>query len=243
MLSELRMPVMDGFHFLSYLMDHGFELPIVLASAPGAQQPLHYVLAPGRGIACPLSSSRPSRGCQELHASRASSNAMRHGVTLVEFLRYCFEQRQTHVLEVSAGEHTAELHLTFGQLTHACGEGREGLPVLLEMMGWKEPCLRILPKLPGTRNSITEAMEPLLRQAETLQSLSSDPSLVPEAPRSPSTTDQGRSWLSGWMRSWLADLLHAHSLSVFSPRMRRDPGLFDVVSSGRGEAGAESPAR
>ena len=37
MLRQLSMPVLDGFHFLSYLMDHGFDLPVLLSNAPDSE--------------------------------------------------------------------------------------------------------------------------------------------------------------------------------------------------------------
>lgn len=161
-LTQLCMPVLDGFHFLAYLMDRCCELPIVLHNAPDSDDTRQYVLEPRASSLLPTPTGR--------RPWRPWANRVLHlGVTLVDFLRFCEEEHQTRVLEVASDRRTARFHLTFGKLIHAGYGEREGLDVFFELMRWKAPKLRILPTLPGAHISLTPPMEWLLQQAEALQ--------------------------------------------------------------------------
>lgn len=178
-LAQLRMPVMDGFHFLSYLASRHFELSIVLGSVMDFSPRQHYLLATRPPSQSSPPTSREPRALPGLASLPRPPRALRHGVTLLDFFRFCVEERQTRMLEVSQGGRTAIFHLTLGKLFHArCGE-REGVAVFLEVMSWNTPSLRILPTLPSLHTTITTEMDLLLRQAEVVQERR-EPALPPQ---------------------------------------------------------------
>ncbi|WP_224372264.1 response regulator [Hyalangium versicolor] len=239
LITLLQMPVMDGFHFLSYLMDCRFDLPIVLRNAPSSRSAQHYLLTPNPAdvLAPPPGRRAPASAGGK---SRSASYDMRHGVTLLEFLFFCANERQTRVLQISSAERTAVLHLTFGKLIHASCEGREGREVFSEVMSWKTPSLRILPILPGLHISIMAPTDVLLSQAAALQqerevaersqpqtsatvmNPSSPAALaLPSAPSPRAPSKEGHVRFLGQLRAWLAAL----------------------VSNVKGSAGVEHPAR
>lgn len=240
MLARLRMPVMDGFHFLSYLAGHHFDLSIVLGSAAPSDSSQHYLLAskPPSRFSHPVG-HEPKR-LPGLALPSGLPRAPRNGVTLLDFLRFCVEERQTRVLEVSAGGQTAVFHLTFGRLFHArCGE-REGLSVFFEVLGWDAPSLRILPTLPGLYTSITAEMDRLLLQAEEAQERRTatpppqgrsgearhDPRASAPEPVLP-MIQRAALWASRWsLRRWW-------EASSFRGRRERDRRLVNVLSNGQ----------
>jgi CheY-like chemotaxis protein len=257
LLTQLSMPVMDGLHFLSYLSAQGFDLPVLVSSSPCSSTGRNYLLAP---------TQTSLRSLPGGHAPGAQ--ALCHGVTLVEFLRFCAEERQTRVLEVRAGGQTATFHLTFGKLIHAHCGGNEGLAAFLQVMSWKAPCLRILPRLPGLHTSMTISMEQLLLQATSIQRhigaesaaplpFGPDALLLPQkaSPSQPASQRSAAMMARRWY-SWATDALHSMSSWVegscrsaqwrvrsFASQTQHHRKLLAVVSRGGKAAGAESPAR
>jgi CheY-like chemotaxis protein len=180
-ITDLWMPVMDGFQVLVHLMNHHPLLPVLVLSSHEPWDGLRGLgMAPQ--VPCLPKLINPQVLLLEVRERLHSQERERRaGVTLFGFLQLLARERRTCMLEVGSGARTGTIHVLAGELVHAKVAGREGEAALLELVGWREPRLHMVPALPELKMTISTRMDWLLARVLS-------PTAEGAPPRAPSST-------------------------------------------------------
>jgi CheY-like chemotaxis protein len=196
-LTDLRMPEMDGFELLAHLRRNRPGLPVILMTALGRAE------TEGRldSVECftkPFDLPSLKRKISELLAQRVKGRV--ENITLASFLQLLEMERKTCTLSVTSLGRKGSLHFRAGRLTGAETEGLSGQPAALEIVTWEPADIEISDAPPPGEPSIDIGLLYLLLEAMRLkderegggpQRVVADPdetliSPVPAAPGAPS---------------------------------------------------------
>jgi CheY-like chemotaxis protein len=162
-ITDLWMPVRDGFQLLVHLMNQHALLPVMVLSSHEPWDGLRGLgMAPQ--VPCLPKMINPQVLLQQVR-ERLQAQQRLPGVTLFGFLQLLARERRTCMLEVGSGARTGTIHVLAGELVHAKVAGREGEAALLELVGWREPRLHMVPALPELKLTISTRMDWLLARS------------------------------------------------------------------------------
>lgn len=125
--------------------------------------------------------------------------------TVAELLRTMQQERATGTLAVKSGDRQCSLHFLFGHLFHAVGDGVEGEPAVLTVLGWTSGQYNFNPraKLPP-EETINSSTEDLVSRWQSQPAASAEPvrvgnelasSAAYPSPITPSSSESGSDWL------------------------------------------------
>jgi CheY-like chemotaxis protein len=155
-VTDLRMPEVDGFELLAHLRRHYPSLPVIIMTALGTAETTERLGAAG-ALEClskPFDVGVLKRKIQEMLAQRVRGRV--ENISLASFLQLLEIERKTCTLSVTAGERTGTLSFRGGKLVGAETGGVTGPEAAFEIIGWEhadieihEGCLVNGPPLPG----------------------------------------------------------------------------------------------
>ncbi|MDY7227757.1 response regulator [Hyalangium rubrum] len=154
LLTDLWMPVMDGFQLLAHVMYRNPELPVVVLTS---RDPWERLICFGRSAQVPC---LPKQFGIHSLAFEVRELLQKHDEgrwptgTLLGFLQLVAWERKTCMLQLQVGERTGTLHVLSGEVVHAETSSLVGERALFEMMGWGTPRLRLSPAISGLRLTI-----------------------------------------------------------------------------------------
>jgi CheY-like chemotaxis protein len=168
-ITDLWMPVMDGFQLLVHVLNRCARVPVMVLSARNPWDAPRSAAMPQqvRCLAKPLSAQTllsEVRGLLEVQARGPGA-----GLSFFGFLQVLVRERKTCMVQVAAGERTGTLHVLSGELVHARTLASEGEAAIFEMLGWVAPRVRLVPALPELRLTIDTPAAQLLASAMPFQ--------------------------------------------------------------------------
>ncbi len=168
-ITDLWMPVMDGFQLLVHLLNRRPGLPVMVLSTrnPWGTKDPSGMAAQVRCVAKPLSAQLLVSDVRSF--LEACATGPRTGLTLFSLLQLLSRERKTCMLQVAAGERTGTLSVLSGEIVHARTTPCEGEAALFEMLGWVVPRVLLAPALPALRLTIDTPTEQLLASAARFQ--------------------------------------------------------------------------
>ncbi len=143
LLTDLQMPVMDGFALLAWITRERPHVPAIVMTAFGGgetEQRLH-ALGVGGYVQKPLDFDALTVRVAEVLAVPPPGHG--HGVTLTRFLHVLALEAKTCTLDCESQGRRGRLALEAGRLAGAWTEGVEGRPAALEMLTWPEVAITI----------------------------------------------------------------------------------------------------
>ncbi len=167
-LTDLKMPVMDGYELLSYMSGNHRNIPTIVMTGFGSADiakklkqkgVLHYIEKPF-----------------EINALRekisdvfeASSKGYIHGFTLANFLQAVEVEQKTTTLKVTSKGRVGFLHLENGELIDAeaepFGDKLKGEPAALEILCWDDAKIE-LQGIQKKKRSINSSLMQILLEA------------------------------------------------------------------------------
>jgi CheY-like chemotaxis protein len=161
-ITDLWMPVMDGFQLLVHMVNRRPDLPVMVLSSrnPWGTKGSASMSSEVRCVAKPLSAQILLSEVRSFLDVRAPGP--RGGLTLLSLLQLLSRERKTCMLQVAAGERTGTLYVLSGEIVHARTTACEGEAALFEMLGWVVPRVRLAAALPALRLTIDTPTEQLL---------------------------------------------------------------------------------
>jgi CheY-like chemotaxis protein len=137
-VTDLHMPVMDGFQFIAEANRRFPGLPIlVLTSIPTDHLPRTMAEGALRILAKPV---EPAVLAREIRAVTADSPAgVVKGIGLENLLQLLNWERKTCTLTVQASGRLGHIYLKGGTLIHAATEGAEGVEAVFRICSWNGP--------------------------------------------------------------------------------------------------------
>ncbi|HYH94713.1 response regulator [Hyalangium sp.] len=174
-ITDLWMPVMDGFRFLVHLMNQHPLLPVVVLSNHEPWDGLRGLGMAPQVPCLPKTISPQAFLFQARERLHECAREQRAGVTLFGFLQLLARERRTCMVEVGSGSRAGTIHVLAGELVHAKIAGREGERALLEILAWQEPRLHIVPALPELKLTISTRVDWLLAKVLTAREAAAEP--------------------------------------------------------------------
>jgi DNA-binding response OmpR family regulator len=142
-ITDLKMPVMDGFTLLAHLVHYHPTIPVIVITAFGTAETraklkalgtLDYVEKPADFKALP--------GLVRAKlAQRAEGRIV--GITLPGLLQLLHLEQKTCVLSIKSRGRNGQLSCVAGDTTHAQAGASVGLAALYEMLRWDDPEIEI----------------------------------------------------------------------------------------------------
>jgi CheY-like chemotaxis protein len=165
-LTDLRMPEMDGFELLAHLRRHFAGLPVIVMTALGGSE----TAARLDGVECftkPFNVPVLKARIRELLAQRVKGRV--ENITLPSFLQLLELERKTCTLAITSLGRTGGLFFRSGRLVGAATGELAGQPAALEIVTWEDADIEILDVCPQVEPEIGAGLSYLLMEGMRLQ--------------------------------------------------------------------------
>jgi CheY-like chemotaxis protein len=169
-VTDLRMPVLDGFGVLSFMAKHRSKASVVVMSAFLNEEYERQVAANG-AVVClekPVDLEKLVASVRSLLAVRATGHV--EGVTLPGFVQLLQMEKKNVTLRVTRedGASVGLLHFTNGDLTDAWDGERAGEKAALQILSWSAEIDVVTPRM-SDRRTIESSTMLLVMEAARLQ--------------------------------------------------------------------------
>jgi len=165
LVTDLKMPEMDGFELLAWLSQNQPQLPVVVMSAFGTPEiearlsqrdSLQFLHKP---LDIETLESAINNGLN------ADKKCYIHGITLATFLQLIKAERKTCTLKIKSPYQIAYLYLQRGELIDAEVNGLTGTPAALDVLGWDDTEIEMNSVCEHREQEIDLPLEHLLMEA------------------------------------------------------------------------------
>lgn len=161
-VTDLRMPVMDGFELLGQLMKEERGTPVIVMTAYGTPD----LAENARGLGAVAYVEKPielqALGDKIARELQRAARGHIQGITLFGFLQLLQLERKTCTLKVASGGRTGALHFQDGELIHAEVGDVTGPEAVYALDGWTAPEIEIDHVCRSRRRTVFESMTELL---------------------------------------------------------------------------------
>ncbi|MEO8900416.1 MAG: response regulator [Polyangiaceae bacterium] len=183
-LTDLRMPEMDGFELLAWVHNSSPGLPVFTMSGYGSPETAEQVNALGAIEHFPKPVDVKAVLARVTDAVSQSVRGHVHNVSLASFLQLLEMERKTCSLAVACEERSGVLVIRKGELTNAHTDGLHGEDAAIAIIAWPNPSIAIaVPKEAGAR-IIEKSLGFILMEAMRVQDEMARNAPVPEVGKS-----------------------------------------------------------
>jgi CheY-like chemotaxis protein len=172
-LSDLRMPDMDGFELIAFLRRNHPSLPVILMTALGSADTSARLATAGsfECLAKPFHLPDLKRKIAEMLTQRVKGRV--ENISLASFLQLLEMERKTCTLSVRShdpeADHEGKLFFRAGRLVGAATGGLEGREAALEIVTWDHADIEIADVCPPVDPEIEVALSFLLMEGMRLK--------------------------------------------------------------------------
>jgi CheY-like chemotaxis protein len=172
-LTDLRMPDMDGFELLAFLRRNHPSVPVILMTALGSAETSARLATAGsfECLAKPFHLPDLKRKIAEMLAQRVKGRV--ENISLASFLQLLEMERKTCTLSVRSHDpeaiHEGKLFFRAGRLVGAATGGLEGREAALEIVTWDHADIEIADGCPPIDPEIEVALSFLLMEGMRLK--------------------------------------------------------------------------
>ncbi|RME34951.1 MAG: response regulator, partial [Deltaproteobacteria bacterium] len=178
LVTDLKLPVMDGFQLLAHVSRHYPNLPVIVMTAFGTPEieerlsrysGLHY-------LEKPLDIDHFAKTIEQ--ALKTEGRSYIQGISLPTFLQLVVMEKKTCTLKVTCDNRSGYLFIRGGELVDALADDQEGESAALDIITWPETVIEMDPVCRRQTKSVKSSLEFLLMEAFRLQDEANKP---PEA--------------------------------------------------------------
>src|SRR3954447_7651536 len=172
-LTDLRMPDMDGFELLAFLRRSHAELPVILMTALGSDETAARLGTTGsfECLTKPFDVAALKRKIAEMLAESVKGRV--ENISLASFLQLLEMERKTCTLSVRSHDPDADrdgkLYFRAGRLVGAAPPGLSGRDAALEVVGWEHADIEIADVCPPVEPEIEVSLSYLLMEGMRLK--------------------------------------------------------------------------
>jgi len=168
-VTDLRMPEMDGFELLAHLRRQSPHLPVFVMTALGSAEALHRLGSPGalEVFEKPFDVEGLKRAIRERLAQRVKGRV--ENISLASFLQLLEVERKTCTLAVSTADHSGRLYFRGGRLVGADTGELSGQAAALEIVTWEHADVEISDICPVDGPEIEGGLRFLLMEGMRLE--------------------------------------------------------------------------
>ncbi|HAO21758.1 MAG TPA: response regulator receiver protein [Desulfobacteraceae bacterium] len=167
-LTDLKMPVMDGYELLSYMSKNYRDIPVIVMTGFGSPEIAKRLRQKGilYYIEKPFEISALREKVSDVFT--AKSKGYIHGFTLANFLQTVEVEQKTTTLRVSAKGRVGYLHLENGDLMDAEAGNLRGERAAIEILCWDNAEIEIQ-TLQNRKKTIESSMMHILLEASKIK--------------------------------------------------------------------------
>jgi len=183
-VSDLRMPVMDGYELIARMSQHHQEIPVIVLTAFGSVEIKGRLIQQGT-----IYLEKPiDFNLLRDEISKALNNRVRntiHGFSLVSFLQLFEIEQKTKALKVTSKNKLGYLYIEKGAIIDAVAFNLKGEDAAIEIIGWDNTEIELLPQVHKKKLITSSLMNILLKACQAKdESLASGDHLLNDAIRS-----------------------------------------------------------
>lgn len=182
LVTDLVMPIMDGFALIAYLTNRGAPLPVVVLSGMAA----HAMEARLSGYAGLRILRKPTSyqavaQCVLEEIERIERGQVR-GIPLAGVLQLLEAERRSCTVLVRSGKRRGRLHFESGTLLNAFSEdfGAEGEAAAFDILGWTDTAIEFAPLPPHVRRLVHTPLQLMLLDLAAMQDRAPGGGAAPE---------------------------------------------------------------
>lgn len=170
LVTELVMPVMDGFELLDFALEHRPGLGMVVMEDRSWGRLGQALTAEGAFVFLdkPVTGERLAALVGDLCAA-SSTRASLDGLSLAGVLQLLSTEGRSCRVTVRCRGREAQVDLADGEVIDASSAGRVGLDALAEALSWERPSLEVGDPAPAPQRRIHEPLPVLLLEAAHFQ--------------------------------------------------------------------------
>jgi CheY-like chemotaxis protein len=166
-LTDLRMPEVDGFELLAYLRRDLPHVPVILMTAHGADELARVGADEFECFSKPIDLVALRQHIQDRIAQRVRGKV--ENISLASFLQLLEMERKTCTLSVVAGVHHGKLHFRGGRLIGAEADGEAGQRAALEIVTWDQADVEISHLAKGVEPTLDGGLQFFLMEGMRLK--------------------------------------------------------------------------
>lgn len=168
-LTDLRMPDMDGFELLTYIRRNYANLPVIIMTALGSSETDRRLGADSgfEILTKPFNVPALKQRISEMLAQRFKGRV--ENITLASFLQLLEMERKTCTLSITSLGRKGRLHFKSGKLTGAATGELEGQAAALEIVTWENADIEISDGIPPGEPTIDTTLRFLLMEGMRLK--------------------------------------------------------------------------
>lgn len=168
-VTDLKMPVMDGFHLLLYLMKENFNIPVIVMTAfgtPEIEKQLKEFQTFGY-LEKPVDVQKLADKINE-GLAKAQSGSL-NGISLFSFLQLIHVEQKTCQLKVKAPGQNGTLYFFKGELFDAAKGDLRGEEAALEIVCWEEVEIEVVNMFKKVKQQIFKPLQNILMDAAKIK--------------------------------------------------------------------------
>ncbi len=184
-VTDLKMPVVDGFELMAYMSKHHPDIPSIIMTAHGTAPDIEKKL---KLLDVPHYIRKPfdleeltSAIVTELNLATAGHY---QGLNLPAFLRLVANEKRTCTLSVEFGGESGTLYFNMGELIYAFSGPLHGDAAVSHMAAWDRAKIDISRTCAITEKNVSKSVEELLKEGRTRKEASGPvrPDVIARAP-------------------------------------------------------------
>ena len=166
-VTDLVMPVMDGFKLLAYLAGHAIPVPVVVISAHATEAEFKPFRGNFSGYVFFLPKPFTPQALADAvdHALGNTVAGMLKGITLTSLLQILALEKKSCTLRLTNQGRLGLMHLREGTLAQAVVDDLVGLEAAYHLLSWKAPFIEIDASLAELAISLAENIDSLVMEA------------------------------------------------------------------------------
>ncbi len=164
-VTDLAMPVMDGFQVLAHMMRNYPSIPVFVMTAYGSATMRRRVseLEPQLFVEKPFD---PAELADRIRGVlRETARGSVEGITLSSFLQLLQLERKTSLVRVTSNGRNGSLMIVSGELVDAQYGDQRGKNAAFEILGWEGVEIRMDPNVRASERTIDHSLEYVLLEA------------------------------------------------------------------------------
>ena len=166
-ITDLKMPVMDGFELLAFMSKYHPNIPAIIMTAHASVPDIAHKLkeySTTRYLQKPFDLDELG-AMIDLELSIGSSDRLQ-GLTLPDFLQLITTEKRTMTLSVEYGDEAGKLYFSSGELLDAETGSLFGNDAVYHMADWEHAKIDISPRCGKTAKKVSASIQELLREGQ-----------------------------------------------------------------------------
>ena len=164
-VTDLAMPVVDGFQVLAHMMRNYPSIPVIVMTAYGSPTTRHRLNEFGPQVFVEKPFDPVALVDRIRNVLREAARGQVEGITLASFLQLLHLEAKTCLVRVGSNGRSGLLKLASGELVDAQYGDERGKGAAFEILGWEGVEIRMDPNVRAGEKTIENSLEYILLEA------------------------------------------------------------------------------